>query len=165
MFNLSHLGGCSEQGKCKDEPHGDSLQGGDSAASAEGTSSFSSPQLQLTGGSSRVQSRLTPTYVHRSAYMHSYYFPRSLLSLFQVQLQPPILSSYFNQLSCHVWTWESLHPTQWENAVWNGMKSQRVCQQTLDELIKQLYFLYSSGGCLYHIRSKDNFGISISDNN
>ena len=85
MSKLIHLGGNSEQGKCKDEPHGDSLQGCDSAASAEGTSSFSSPQLQLTGGGSRVQSRLTPTYVHRSAYMHSYYFPRSLLSLFQVR--------------------------------------------------------------------------------
>ena len=164
MFNLSHLGGCSKQGKCKDEPHGDSLQGGDSAASAEGTSSFSSHQFELTGGGSRVQSGLTPTYVHRSAYMHSYYFPRSLLSLFQVRS----CSLQFCQvisINCHAMFGHGNLYTQWENAVWNGMKSQRVCQQTLDELIKQLYFLYSSGGCLYHIRSKDNFGIFISDNN
>ena len=102
MFNLSHLGGCSEQGKCKDEPHGDSLQGGDSAASAEGTSSFSSPQLQLTGGSSRVQSRLTPTYTQVG--LNALLAYSSLKFTFCVIFKPAAtasnVASYINHLSC-----------------------------------------------------------------
>ena len=94
-LKLPYLRG-SEHSKYKDEPHDDT------AALLGGSTSFSRIQLELTGGGSRVQSRLTPTYTQVG--LNALLAYSSLKLTFCVIFKPAAtasnFASYTNHLSC-----------------------------------------------------------------